>query len=144
MAAMNYNQASDQNKTTLAFDSDKWIDAWVESWNTYDLNQVDRLFLQDDKLTYFSSEKKGVIYGIEAIKDHHAGFGLVPGGKEQPNKLWLEDIKTTQFGSTAVVTGIWFFQRADGTKQRGPVTFVYVRVDDEYRIAHVNFSNYLD
>ena len=41
------------------FHVEEWVDAWVEIWNTYDLNQVDKLFLQDERVTYFSSEKEG-------------------------------------------------------------------------------------
>jgi len=133
-----------QTGSAPPFDTDKWINLWVKSWNTYDLNQVDELFLLDDRVTYFSSERQGLIRGVEALRKHHEGFGFVPGGKEQPNKLWVEDIHTVQFDSTAIVTCIWFFQREDGTTQRGPSTFVYVQVGDEYRIAHVNVGNYID
>lgn len=126
------------------FSADKWVDAWVKIWNTYDLSQVDQLFLQDDRLTYFSSEKEGALIGFKAVREHHKGFGFVEGGKEQPNKLWLEDIHSTEFGPSAIVTGIWFFQRQDGRIQRGPVTIVYVQKEDQYRIAHMNFSNYLE
>jgi ketosteroid isomerase-like protein len=105
---------------------------------------VDRLFLQDDRVSYFSSEKEGAVIGIEAVREHHRGFGFVEGGKEQPNKLWVEELQTSAFGPTAVVTAIWFFQRPDGTVQRGPVTMVYVKVDKEFRIAHMHFANYLE
>lgn len=139
---------SDSNRESslnsqLTFNTDRWVNPWVKFWNSYDLNQVDILFLQDDRLTYFSSEKQGALKGIEAVREHHKGFGFVEGGKDQPNRLWLEDIDTTVFESTVVVTAIWFFQRADGTVQRGPVTMVYVQQGNEYRIAHMNFSNYL-
>lgn len=127
-----------------SFDAAKWVNAWVKIWNTYDLNQVDELFLQDDRLTYFSSEKEGVIIGFEAVREHHRGFGFAEGGKKQPNKLWLEDIHTTDLGSSVIVTAIWFFQRPDGRIQRGPVTIVYLQQGEEYRIAHMNFSNYLE
>ncbi|MFH1942935.1 MAG: hypothetical protein ABIL68_12610 [bacterium] len=66
------------------------------------------------------------------------------GGKEQPNKLWLEDVTTSQFGDAVVVTAVGYFQRPDGSQQRGPVTIVYVQQGDEYSIAHMNFSNYRD
>ncbi len=132
------------NKQTPLFNAEKWVGKWVEIWNTYDLDQVDELFLQDDRLTYFSSEKEGAIIGITKVRDHHKGFGFVPGGKEQPNKLWVENLFSVEFDSSAVVTGIWYFQRSDGTKQRGPVTIVYLQQGDLYRIVHMNFSNYTD
>ncbi len=126
------------------FDVQKWVDAWVEIWNTYDLNQVEKLFLLDDRVTYFSSETEGVIIGFDAVREHHRGFGFVEGGKEQPNKLWVEALHSSTFGKTAVVTGTWFFQRADKSVQRGPVTFVYVERGEEFRIAHMHFANYLE
>ena len=122
----------------------KIVDAWVRMWNTYDLNQIDLLFLASEKLTYFSSEKEGAFQGIEAVQEHHRGFGFVAGGKASDNKLWLDDIRVTDFDSSVVVTAIWFFQRPTGRTQKGPVTFVYVLADDQYRIAHVNFDNYPD
>jgi len=125
-----------------SFEVKNRVEKWVKSWNTYDLDQVDELFLQDDRVTYFSSEKEGAIIGIEAVRKHHEGFGFVPGGKDQPNKLWLEDLHTAGFDTSVVVTGIWYFQRPDGSKQRGPVTIVYVREGDRLRIAHMNFSSY--
>jgi len=134
---------SEIQETAVPFDTEKWVGKWVDSWNTYDLDQVDELFLQDDRLTYFSSEKEGAIIGLDAVKQHHQGFGFVAGGKKQPNKLWLEDLHTIDFGSSVIVTGIWYFQREDGSRQRGPVTIVYIRQGLLFRIAHMNFSNYI-
>ena len=37
------------------------VDKWVKMWNTYDLLEVKKLFLNSNKLTYFSSEKQGII-----------------------------------------------------------------------------------
>jgi hypothetical protein len=132
------------NRQDTSLDVDRWVGEWVQMWNSYDLDQVDALFLQDDRLTYFSSEKEGVIIGIKAVRDHHEGFGFVSGGKDQPNKLWVEDINSAVFESAVVVTGIWFFQRPDGSIQRGPVTIFYVRQGDRLLIAHMNFSSYDD
>ena len=124
------------------FLTEQIVGAWVEMWNSYDLGQVDALFLTDDNLTYFSSEKEGVIKGIQAVREHHRGFGFVEGGKVSENKLWVEDLHTADFGTAVVVTGIWFFRRSSGQVQRGPVTFVYVKTGEEYRLAHLNFANY--
>ncbi len=127
---------------TLPFDANKWLGAWVQMWNNYDLNQVEKLFLPNDHLTYFSSEKQGTLIGIDPVREHHRGFGFVEGGKDQPNKLWLEEIHVSVLGPTAVVTAIWFFEKPNGTQMRGPMTIVYTEHFGEYRIAHMNFSNY--
>ena len=45
-------------KPKLRFEAEKSVGAWVEMWNTYDLSEVDRLFLTNDKITYFLRKKK--------------------------------------------------------------------------------------
>lgn len=139
-----YGNTKAIDSAIVSLEAEKWVEEWVKFWNTYDLDQVDELFLQDDRLTYFSSEKEGIIIGIEVVREHHKGFGFVAGGKDQPNKLWVEDLHSTDFDSSVVVTGIWHFQRQNGSKQRGPVTIVYVRQGDRFKIAHMNFSDYKD
>jgi ketosteroid isomerase-like protein len=114
-------------------------------WNSYDLDEVRRLFLDDSRLTYFSSEREGVIRGMDAILEHHRGFGFVSGGVSKPSRLWLEGLETDTFGDFAVVTGLWYFQadaETDALPQKGPVTFVAVWTAGEWRFVHLNFSNY--
>jgi ketosteroid isomerase-like protein len=121
----------------------KLVDEWAAIWNSYDLSKVPELFLDDGRVTYFSSEKEGAVKGFQALMDHHRGFGFVEGGKASLNKLWLEDVDIADFGDSAVVTAIWYFRRGGSDQvQRGPVTLVYVPVGDGFRIAHANFSNY--
>lgn len=126
----------------MVFDP-KLVEDWVSIWNSYDLSLVEELFLNDGRVTYFSSEKQGVVKGIDALIEHHHEFGFVEGGKDQPNSLWLEDTDIETFESSAVVTAIWCFRRGDAENvQRGSVTLVYVNTTYGYRIAHANFSNY--
>lgn len=121
------------------------INAWVAMWNSYDLSLVDRLFLNDPNVSYLSSEKEGLIKGIDAVREHHRGFGFVEGGKIPENKLWSENLHTTKYGTTAIVTGIWYFRRgSEGSNniQRGPVTFVCIQKDGGYCFIHLHFANY--
>ena len=121
----------------------KVVDEWVSFWNTYDLSQFDELFLADARVSYFSSEKEGLVRGVEAVRKHHEGFGFVRGGKVSSNRLWLDDVHVQVLGPAVVVGAIWYFQRANSEKlQRGPVTLVYVQDGGRYRIAHANFGNY--
>lgn len=132
-------------ETQLLLDVQGKVNAWVSMWNEYNLTMVDKLFLTDDRITYFSSEKEGLIKGIEAVREHHAGFGFIEGGKVQDNKLWVEDLQINVYLSAAVAAGIWYFRRGpEGSKEitRGPVTFVYVREEGEFRLAHLHFSEY--
>lgn len=132
---------------TPLFDTDRHLSEWVRLWNTYDLALVDDLFLTDSTVTYFSSEREGLIKGIDAVRAHHESFGFVVGGRPADQQLWVDELDTTQHGRTAVVTGLWYFGDRDGAPgevQRGPFTFVYVLRGDTYRLAHLNFGTYLD
>jgi tetratricopeptide (TPR) repeat protein len=119
--------------------------AWVAMWNACDLSPVSSLFLGGDAATYFSSERKGLISGTAALVEHHRGFGFIAGGKSQENRLWLEDVRTSEAGGpdAFLVTATWGFDRGQGPEaaQRGPVTFVIVRAADGFRIAHAHFAN---
>jgi len=121
------------------------IETWTACWNSYDLDVVDELFITDEALTYFSSEKEGVIRGKEAVLEHHVGFGFVPGGKEQENRLWLDEVGFDVFDTSVVVTGIWFFARPGETSppQKGPVTFTLIWRENRLLITHCNFSEYV-
>ncbi|MFW6109570.1 MAG: nuclear transport factor 2 family protein [archaeon] len=122
--------------------SERLVDEWVEIWNNYNLDRVREIFLDDERVTYFSSEKEGLIKGIDNLVEHHREFGFVEGGKETGTKLWLEDLAIEEFESSVVVKADWVFQKqGSDNQQRGPVTIVYVE-DDGYRIAHAHFSNY--
>jgi len=121
----------------------KIIDDWVRFWNTFDLNQIEELFLKDDRVSYFSSEFEKLIKGYDNLIKHHEGFGFVKGGKEIRSKLWLEEIDVEDLGDSAIVGAIWFFKRSNTENpQKGPVTIVYERTADGWRIAHANFGNY--
>ena len=113
------------------------IQAWEKSWNTYDLNAVTELFVNDSSVTYFSSERPGLIRGMDSLVTHHRSFGFVPGGKKSENRLWLTETRYL----AGAVTATWHFQRPGGEEQRGPVTFILMRQPTGYRIAHAHFSN---
>ena len=129
----------------LKFDADQLLQNWIDMWNSYDLSQIDNLFLTDDHVTYFSSEKQGLIVGIDAVRQHHAGFGFAPGGAQKDTKLWLDNIHTEIYHTTAVVTALWYFEKGppdNRQTQLGPVTIVYIPTEIGYRIAHMNFAEY--
>ncbi len=118
------------------------IDRWERMWNTYDLNEVSELFCNCDDVSYFSSEKEGLIRGIDALVEHHRGFGFEPGESDRETKLWLDEIELFEFGESSLVTAIWYFERPERT-QKGPVTILLKRnAGGKYEIVHMNFSNY--
>lgn len=121
-----------QQKTPRAL-----IAAWERSWNTYDLNDVTKLFVNDSSVTYFSSERPGLIHGIDSLVAHHRSFGFVPGGKTSENRLWLSAVRYLP----NAVTATWHFRRPGGDEQRGPVTFILRTDKSGYRMAHAHFSN---
>lgn len=118
------------------------IERWVSFWNSYNLDQFDALFVSGDTVTYFSSERGGLITGFVALRQHHAGFGFVSGGKPSANRLWLSEMAVRPASGAALVLATWHFQRAGApTKQHGPVTFVVVPHAGELRIAHCHFAD---
>lgn len=119
------------------------IQRWERMWNSYDLSEVEYLFVTDETITYFSSEKLGIVQGINAVRDHHIGFGFVKGGKSIEARLWLENIRIQSIDQVDLVTGIWYFQRTpEADKQYGPVTFLLVYHQGKRKIQHVHFANY--
>lgn len=126
------------------FDAQAETANWVELWRTYDLKSIDDLFVADSTVSYLSSEREGLILGIDSLRAHHEGFGFVSGGTAPASELWLEGIHGQQWGDVATVTAVWFFgdrSTPDGV-QRGPVTFVYVWRDGTWKIGHAQFANY--
>ncbi len=113
------------------------ITAWEKSWNTYDLEAVTQLFVNDSSVTYFSSERAGLIHGIDSLKKHHRGFGFLPGGKVSSNRLWLTELRYLPLA----VSATWHFQRPGSPEQRGPVTFILRKDPKGILIAHAHFSN---
>ena len=111
-------------------------------WNRYDLDRVDALFVRDARVTYFSSERPGLIAGIDALREHHRGFGFAPGGADRGSRLWLEGLQAHTYGKVVLVTATWLFQRRGSDKtQRGPVTLVLLSEGGGCRIAHAHFAN---
>ncbi|WP_347924397.1 hypothetical protein [Pontimicrobium sp. SW4] len=122
------------------------IDKWLKLWETYDVNMLDEIFLESDELTYFSSEKEGLMKGYKELKPHHIGFGFTEGGKKPEKALWLEDLETRIYNGSAMVGGIWYFGDRSLPKDsisKGPVTFVLIKDENgATKIAHTHFANY--
>jgi hypothetical protein len=134
--------ANDARDSLGRFDGAREVRAWIDMWNRFDLDRVDALFLRDARLTYFSSERPGLISGIDALRQHHRGFGFAPGGADRGSRLWLEAVQAHTYGGVVVVTATWLFQRAGaGAAQRGPVTLILVNEGGACRIAHAHFAN---
>ncbi len=137
--------AAGGGEATTPIQIEEAVEAWVGMWNSFDLTLVDELFMHGADVSYFSSEREGLISGFDEVLAHHEGFGFVAGGEERPSRLWLEEIRISLHGNVAVVGAVWYFDR-DGTNsevQKGPVTFVYAPSEDGPRIVHANFSEYL-
>jgi len=120
------------------------IESWLAMWRSYDLDRVADLFVDDDALSYFPSDREGLIEGFTAVRAYLEGLGFVAGGFQPESEMWLEQVNVSDFGESAVVGAVWYFgnrqnRRAAG---RGPLTMALARVGEEWRISHVNFGNY--
>ena len=113
-------------------------------WRRYDLDRVADVFVTDDALTYFPSDREGLIEGYAAVRAYLEELGFVAGGFQPDSEMWHEQVTVSDFGESAVVGAVWYFgnrlnRRAAG---RGPLTMVLTRVGEGWRISHVNFGNY--
>lgn len=120
------------------------LKAWTLSWNLYDLDLVRKLFESSRRTTYFSSEKPGRIQGMDALLDHSKGFGFVAGGNVSDNRLWLDGFSVLGAPDMAMITAFWYFDRdvaGPGPAQKGPVTFVFIRDGEKWKIVHAHFAN---
>ena len=69
----------------------------------------------------------GLDRGIENIREHHRGFGFVPGGKRAERELWVENVGADDFGDTlGVVTAVWYFGDSGQVSRGEPA-----RADDD-------------
>ena len=119
------------------------VKQFVDMWNNYNISKVRELFLNDERVTYFSSERTELIKGVKSLLEHYKAMGFLPGGKKSGNKLWLREIESEKYGRTDVVKGIWLFRREGSeTTQKGPVTLVYYNEGDGSKIIHAHFSNF--
>jgi len=139
--------AATEKKTRLTeIESNAVIGKWLNLWETYDANMLGDIFLESDALTYFSSEKKGLIKGYDKMKPHHIGFGFVEGGKKPEKSLWLENIETRVYDGSIMVGGVWYFGDKSLPKDsisNGPVTFIIVKDKQGLaKIIHTHFANY--
>lgn len=120
------------------------LDAWIAMWRHYDLDAVDDIFLPDRALTYFGSDARGLIEGLDAVRAYHEAQGFVPGGFRPEADLWLEDTVIADFDDSAVVSAVWHFGNPVSGSElaHGPMTMVIVRTEAGYRISHLNMANY--
>ncbi|MEQ1855398.1 MAG: amidohydrolase family protein, partial [Longimicrobiales bacterium] len=120
------------------------VESWLGMWRRYNLDIAADLFVNSDALTYFPSDREGLIEGFPAVRQYLEGLGFVSGGFQPESEMWLEQVTVSDFGESAVVGAVWYFgnrlnRPAAG---RGPLTMVFERVGYGWRISHVNFGNY--
>jgi SnoaL-like protein len=113
---------------------DRWLDAYVEAWKTYDRGQIEALFAED--VTYRYHPEDEAIEGRAAVVDSWLGEGDHPDASER-DEPGTFDASYTAFaidGDAAVATGTSSYRERPG----GPVARVYdncfvMRFDDEGR-----------
>jgi SnoaL-like domain len=113
---------------------DRWLDAYVEAWKTYDRGQIEALFAED--ITYRYHPEDEAIEGRAAVVDSWLGEGDHPDASER-DEPGTFDASYTAFaidGDAAVATGTSSYRERPG----GPVARVYdncfvMRFDDEGR-----------
>jgi len=102
-------------------DVDRWLDAYVEAWKTYDPAQVAALFAED--ITYRYHPEDDAIKGRDAVVDSWLGEGDNPDASErdEPGTFDAAYRAVAVDGDVAVATGISSYRDRPG----GAVVRVY-------------------
>lgn len=132
----------EQSKSPALKQVRQTMDHWVKFWNSYDLDELNQLFVTDHRLSYFSSEKAGLIQGYDQVRKHHQEFGFIPGGKKSPNRLWIKDLSVISEKDSATASATWYFKKPKQILQFGPMTAVLIPVEETWKIIHMHFANH--
>lgn len=133
---------STQVVTTGPATAQQALEVWLALWRRYDLDEVRDVFLEDPAVTYYASDSRGMLEGIDAVVAYHEEQGFVAGGFNPDNELWLEDALIADYDESAVVTAQWRFGNrvARDEAAGGPLTMVIVRTGSGFRIAHLSMA----
>jgi ketosteroid isomerase-like protein len=102
-------------------DVDRWLDAYVEAWKTYDRGQIEALFAED--ITYRYHPADDAIEGRAAVVQSWLGEGDHPDAstRDEPGTFDAAYRAVAVDGDVAVATGISSYRERPG----GAVVRVY-------------------
>jgi hypothetical protein len=100
---------------------DRWLDAYVEAWKSYDRDQIEALFAED--ITYRYHPEDDAIEGRAAVVDSWLGEGENPDASErdEPGTYDASYRAAAVDGDVAVATGVSSYRDRPG----GAVVRVY-------------------
>ena len=115
-------------------EADRWLDAYVEAWKTYDRGQIEALFAEEIAYRYHPGDQP--IEGRDSVVESWLGEGDHPDAST-PDEPGTYEASYTVFaieGDSAVATGTSTYRDRPG----GPVARVYdncfvMRFDSEGR-----------
>jgi ketosteroid isomerase-like protein len=105
----------------LREDVDRWLDAYVEAWKSYDRGQIEALFAED--ITYRYHPADDAIEGRAAVVESWLGEGDHPDAstRDEPGTFDAAYRAVAVEGDVAVATGISSYRERPG----GAVVRVY-------------------
>jgi len=139
MASNSFVQAGEQ----LSIDTieiKNAIDQYVDSINKADPRIGGNIFLQSDSISFI--HPKGYVKGWEKIEKNFYGM-FEKTFTQRALKISNQDIQI--YGNMAVVVFSWVFDATfnDGSpiQTKGRETQVYNKIDKEWKIVHIHYSN---
>jgi hypothetical protein len=115
-------------------DVDRWLEAYVEAWKSYDRDQVEALFAEDIRYRYHPED--GPIEGRDAVVESwlQAGEEAYTSSRDEPGTYEASYRAFAVDGDAAVATGTSSYREEPG----GPIVRVYdncfvMRFDSEGR-----------
>jgi ketosteroid isomerase-like protein len=102
-------------------DVDRWLDAYVAAWMTYDRDKIETLFAED--ITYRYHPADDPITGRDAVVQSWLGEGDCPdaSGRDEPGTFEAAYRAVAVDGDRAVATGVSSYRDEPG----GPIVRVY-------------------
>ena len=117
-------------------DVQRWLDAYVEAWRTYDEQAISDLFAEDASYRWhpWDDEAGETVRGRDAIVAAWLGDRDDPGTWTAEYRPWAIE------GDRAVATGVSRYVRPDGTLDREYHNVFLCRFDGDGRCA--DFTEY--
>jgi ketosteroid isomerase-like protein len=115
-------------------DVDRWLNAYVEAWKSYDRDQIEALFAEDISYRYHPEDEP--LVGRKAVVESWLGEGdhEDASSRDQPGTYEASYSAATVDGDVAVATGMSSYRASPD----GPVARIYdncfvMRFDSEGR-----------
>lgn len=117
---------------------DRWLDAYVSAWKSYDREQIAMLFA--DEVTYRYHPYDDPVVGRDAVVASWLGESEVEGAsaRDEPGTYDADYVAVAVEDDVAVATGSTYYYTADGAVDRIFDNCIVMRFDADGRCIDYN------